>query len=101
VCKGHELELGIVYKKTPPPISKGYIAKTEPVSNDEEASQLHQLAHLVIDAYLAPRDTFVPAFAENEEAVLYLAHTETNDGSPGREGHDKPRLNFWYHKSEY
>jgi hypothetical protein len=69
--------------------------------DDPQEDELHQVANLVIDAYLSRNDNFVPTFDADAEAVMYLAHGDAEEGSQSDVKRKTPKLNFWYQRSDY
>jgi hypothetical protein len=63
------------------------------VADDQKNIALHQLANIVIDAYLDRDKQFVPEFAPGVQAKVYLRRRE--------EDHPDLRTNVWYRRSDY
>jgi len=69
--------------------------------DDRQKDELHQVANIVIDAYLSRNETFVPVFEDNAEAVMYLAHSDDENGPEADANQHRAKLNFWYQASDY
>jgi hypothetical protein len=69
--------------------------------DDRQKDELHQVANIAIDAYLSRNDSFVPVFEDGTQAVMYLAHSEPENGAPYDDDQKRPKLNFWYQASDY
>jgi len=69
--------------------------------DERHTDELHQIANLVIDAYLGRDNSFKPVFADWEDAILYLTPPKTNDASDANVNLKTPKLNFWYQRSDY
>ena len=63
--------------------------------SDDRATQLKQLANIVIDAFLHRDQQFTPTFDPGVQAVMYLSRPE-GDGD-----HAALRTNIWYERSHY
>ena len=70
------------------------------LDNNQE-DELHQVANLVIDAYLRCNESFVPAFEDGVEGVMYLAHSDDENEANEEVKQKRPVLNFWYESSDY
>jgi len=69
--------------------------------DDHQRDELNHVANIVIDAYLSRNESFVPVFADGTEEVMYLAHSDEENGPQGEQNEKKPKLNFWYKRSDY
>ena len=69
--------------------------------DEQKTDELHQIANLVIDAYLGRDNSFKPVFADWEDAILYLTPPDTHNKSEGKVDLKTPKLNFWYQRSDY
>jgi hypothetical protein len=65
------------------------------MDKEERAIRLQQLANIVIDAYLGRENSFTPAFADGEEAVLFLCRPDADDDHP------ELKVNVLYRRSDY
>ena len=73
----------------------------ESMADKQRTIPLHQLASIVIDAYLSRDEAFVPVFGEKYDEVCYLAHDDAVDSAEGDPTKKRPKLNFWYMRSDY